>query len=142
VVPPGVEEWRGLFYDTERGNSASQEFTMAVVELTFDQILEAARQLPRSQRAKLARSLESLPDPAQARAALRAMRSGHRLGAKKRNRLSELLLKGNAGNLNAAESEELDGLVDEFEGKTLDLARAGAQESSRRRGAGNQSTRR
>jgi hypothetical protein len=37
--------------------------------------------------------------------------------------MSELLAKGNDGTLTAKESRELDALVDQFERKTLDMAR-------------------
>ena len=97
---------------------------MAGMELTYKQVLAAARQLPGPQRKKLAQTLESPPKSPQARAAFQALREGHRLGPKKRKRLSALLAKGNAGTLTDAESEELNLLVDEFERKTLELARA------------------
>ena len=90
----------------------------------YKHILQAARQLPPSERKKLARALESGPSSSRVRAAFQALREGHRLGPKKRKRLSALLSKGNAGPLTDAESKELNRLVDEFEGKTLELARA------------------
>ena len=60
----------------------------------------------------------------QARAKARQLRPRYRLPAKQRERLSELLAKGNAGLLTAAESAELDRLVVAFEKKTHELALA------------------
>jgi hypothetical protein len=96
---------------------------LASVELTLEQIVDAVRQLPEAQRKELLRVLESLPTPAQARATARQIRESWRLRPKDRKRLTALLAKGNAGTLTAAESQELDRLVEQFEQNTLDMAR-------------------
>jgi hypothetical protein len=108
-----------------------QRFVMASVELTLDQLVDAARQLPEEKRKALLKAIENLPSPEQAHAAAKRLRGRFRLGAKKRKRLSELLFKGNAGTLSADDREELDHLVDEFERKTLELARAMADVGNR-----------
>lgn len=43
--------------------------------------------------------------------------------ARRRKRMSELLAKGNEGTLTPEESREIDALVDQFERKTLAMAR-------------------
>jgi hypothetical protein len=97
---------------------------LASVDLTPEQILDAARQLSEPDRKQLVRALQQLPTAQQARARARQLRPGYRLPEKQRERLSELLAKGNAGALSAAESAELDGLVEAFEKKTHELALA------------------
>jgi hypothetical protein len=105
---------------------------VATVELTPDQILDAARQLPAPARKRLVQALQQLPTAEQARALARHLRRGHRLPAKQRARLSQLLAKGNAGTLDAAESAELDKLVEAFEQKTHALAQELARSRQRR----------
>lgn len=97
---------------------------MAVVDLTYEQILKAARQLPERQRKELVKSLEASTLAEQARTALRRLRGAYRMGPKKRKHMSVLLQKGNAGTLTADEKAELNCLVDEFQDKSLALARA------------------
>ena len=97
---------------------------MASVDLTPEQILTAARQLPEPERRRLVRALQELPSAQQARAKAKQLRPRYRLPAKQRERLSELLAKGNAGLLSAAESAELDRLVEAFEKRTHELALA------------------
>src|SRR6266436_2243421 len=104
---------------------------MATVDLTLDQILEAVRQLPEAQRKSLVEAIERLPTPEEARDAARRLRGTCRMEKKQSKRMSELLLKGNAGTLTREESEELDCLAEEFEKRTLDLARAIADTGSR-----------
>jgi len=104
---------------------------LASVDLTPDQILDAARQLPAPERERLLRALQGLPKPQQARVRAGQVRGGYRLPAKQRERLSELLAKGNAGTLSAAESAELDRLVAAFEKKTHELALAIGRAASR-----------
>ena len=95
---------------------------MATVELTPDQILDAARQSPGPARERLVQALQRLPTPEKARALARRLCRDHRLPAKQRARLGQLLAKGNAGTLNAEESAELDRLVEAFEQNTHALA--------------------
>ena len=103
---------------------------MATVDLTLDQLIEAVRQLAGSQRERLLREIENLPSPDQARAAARRLRGTFRMNPQQRKRMAELLFKGNSGTLAAEESDELDRLVDEFERRTLDMARAVASTHS------------
>lgn len=104
---------------------------MASIDLTPEQILQAARQLSEAERKRLVVALQDHPTPQQARARARDLRRNYRLSPKRRERLGELLAKGNAGTLSAAESLELEGLVDAFEKKTYDLALALGQSKSR-----------
>ena len=92
---------------------------MAITKLTYDQVLAAARRLPAAERHQL---VTALAEPA--RAAAQRLRQQYRMGDQRRARLSELLQKGNAGTLTAAERAEAARLVDEFEQRTLDLAQA------------------
>ncbi|HUY36416.1 MAG TPA: hypothetical protein VMV69_27010 [Pirellulales bacterium] len=95
---------------------------MATVDLTLSQIIDAVRQLPAAQRERLLKEIEGLPDPDTVRNVAQRIRGAFRLPMAQRRRMSELLVRGNAGTLTAVESEELDHLVDEFERKTLEMA--------------------
>ena len=97
---------------------------MATVELSFAQLRDALLQLPEPQRRQLLEDLQRLPTPEEARQAAQRLRSTFRLPARQRKRMSALLAKGNDGALTAAESQELDALVEQFELQTLDMARA------------------
>jgi hypothetical protein len=97
---------------------------MASVELTLDQILDAVRQLPQPQRQRLLQEIGKLPSAEAARAAAKKLRGTYRMEKRDRKRISELLTKGNAGALTPVESEELNRLVDDFETRTLEMARA------------------
>ena len=96
---------------------------MATVELTLEQLRDAIIQLSTPQRRKLLADLKRLPSAEEARAAARRMRNTFRMAHHQRKRMGELLTKGNEGTLTLEESRELDTLVDQFEGKTLELAR-------------------
>lgn len=91
---------------------------------TIEEILTEVRQLPDLQRQKLLQKIEALPSSEAALAAARKLRGKYRMGAGKRQRMSELLSRGNAGTLTAAEKQELNALVAEFEQKTVALAEA------------------
>ncbi len=97
---------------------------MATVELTLEQLREAIIQLPEPQRRRLLDDIQRLPSPDAARGMAQQVRGTFRMNAKDRARMSELLEKGNDGKLTAAESKELNSLVDEFEERTLQMARA------------------
>lgn len=87
---------------------------MATVELTIEQILTAVRQLSPKELDRLKNEIGSSggpPMPGQ-------------LSTPKGKRMSQLLIKGNEGKLTEAESRELDRLVEDFEERTLDMARA------------------
>lgn len=104
---------------------------MATAELTLDQILDTVRHWPAARQQTLVRALAELPTPEQALVAARRLRGRYRLTPKQRRRMSALLAKGNAGTLTAAEKRELDRLVEQFETKTLELARAIAGDGNR-----------
>jgi hypothetical protein len=97
---------------------------MATVELTLEQLREAIVQLPKPQRRKLLAEIEHTPTADEARESARRLRSTFRLTARQRERMAELLAKGNEDALTAEESRELDVLVDQFEYKTLAMTRA------------------
>ena len=103
---------------------SSSDQTVASIDLTPEQILDAARQLPEQERKRLVLALERLPTREKARAMARKLRDGYRLPTKQRERLGELLAKGNEGALSAGESAELDALVEAFEKRTHELALA------------------
>ncbi|MGE0822551.1 MAG: hypothetical protein AB7G75_32095 [Candidatus Binatia bacterium] len=96
---------------------------MATVDLTLKQLREAIVQLPKSQRQKLLADIARTPTPDEAREKARRVRSTFRMPARQRERLATLLAKGNAGTLTTEENRELDALVDQFEDKTLAMAR-------------------
>ncbi len=97
---------------------------MATVELTLEQLRDAIIQLPDSQRQRLLEDIERIPAAEDARRMASELRGTFRMNAHNRARMSELLAKGNEGTLSAAESRELNALVDEFEQRTLQMARA------------------
>jgi hypothetical protein len=105
---------------------------MATVDLTFSQIVDAVRQLPAIERERLLKEIDRLPRSDAARRAAQRIRGNYRLSATKRRRMSELLSKGNGGTLSADESVELDGLVEEFEQKTLEMAESLARKTKPR----------
>ena len=96
---------------------------MATVELTLEQLREAIVQLPKPQRQKLLADIARTPTPDEAREKARRVRSTFRMPARQRERMATLLAKGNEGTLTTNESRELDALVDQFEDKTLAMAR-------------------
>jgi hypothetical protein len=96
---------------------------MATVELTLEQLRDAIVQLPKPQRRKLLAEIERTPTADEAREGARRLRDTFRLTARQRGRMADLLAKGNEGALTAEESRELDALVDQFEHKTLAMAR-------------------
>jgi hypothetical protein len=96
---------------------------MATVELTLEQLRDAIVQLPKPQRQKLLAEIERTPTADEAREKARRLRDTFRLPARQRERMTELLIKGNEGALTVEESQELDALVDQFEHKTLTMAR-------------------
>jgi hypothetical protein len=96
---------------------------MATVELTLEQLCDAIVQLPKPQRRKLFAEVKRVSPTEEVRAAARRIRNTFRLNAHQRERMADLLAKGNEGTLTAKESRELDALVDQFESKTLDMAR-------------------
>ena len=96
---------------------------MATVELTLEQLRDAIVQLPKPQRQKLLADLARTPTPDEAREKARRVRSTFRMPARQRARMTTLLAKGNEGTLTTEESRELDALVDQFEDRTLAMAR-------------------
>lgn len=97
---------------------------MATVELTLDQIVGAVEQLSLKEREELQRRIASLETSSGA-AKQRPM------GRRQKKRMSELLLKANAGPLTSEEDTELNALVGEFESLTLHNAQALLQQEER-----------
>jgi hypothetical protein len=95
---------------------------MPTVELTFDQVVHAVRELPASDRRRLLNEVFSRPETTEVRVAAKRLRKKHQADPKQRKRMSDLLAKGNAGTLTADESRELDALVADFERRTVALA--------------------
>ena len=100
---------------------------MASVELTVEQIVDAARQLADDDRVRLIAALVEKPKGDAARHVLEQLRDQFRMEPKRQQRMSALLAKGNEGKLTPQERAELDELVDEFQQRSLDLAQAVAQ---------------
>jgi hypothetical protein len=131
VTAHGVEEAVAGLFDEPRGGIIPSQVGhcfkdrwVATTMPTIEEILQDVRQLPEPQRRKLLREIEALPRSEGALHAARKLRGKYRLGARKRQRMSELLSRGNAGTLTSAEKRELNGLVSEFEQQTLALAEA------------------
>lgn len=104
--------------------SFREGFVVASVDLTFEQILEAARQLPEAQRKGLVQALKTPVTQEQVLELAKRVRPTFRMDAKKRKRMSLLLQKGNGGKLTPDQGKELEALVAEFEINTLEMARA------------------
>ncbi len=96
---------------------------MATVELTLEQLRDAIVQLPNPQRQKLLAEIARTPTPNKAREKARLLRPTFRMPARQRERMEELLAKGNEGTLSSEENRELDALVDQFEDKAFAMAR-------------------
>lgn len=95
---------------------------MPTIQLTFEQVVEAVRQLPERDRGRLLREVSPQADPQGLHAAASRLRKKYQASPKKRRRISDLLAKGSAGELTAKESRELDQLVDDFERRTVAMA--------------------
>jgi hypothetical protein len=95
---------------------------MATVELTFKQILEAARQLSSAQQKNLTESLAAKPSPDEVRKVAHRLRPAFRLSPKKRRRMSNLAAKRSAGTLTKQEQAELNDLVEEITENNLRFA--------------------
>lgn len=103
---------------------------MATIGLTCDQVLQAATQLPEVKRRQLASALMGVPTGEKAIELLEVLGPQFRLSPDRQKRLSTLLGKANAGTLTANERRELDGLVEEYESRRLELAKAVARQPS------------
>lgn len=113
---------------------------MATAELTFDELRAAIVRLPPAQRRQLLDSVPRLPTPEEAIETLARIRGKYRLEPQRKRRLSELLDKGNEGELTTAEARELNELVDEVEQNLVKVAGAVSRATSARgkgRRAGN-----
>ena len=106
---------------------------MVGAQLTYAQVLEAARRLPLGQRKSLVEDLTAPPSRSQALKVARRLRPAFRLSAKKQKRLSLLLEKGNAGELSDAQRIELDTLVEEVLDKREEFAQAVGNTLGKRR---------
>jgi|GEM_PF-6782267 len=96
---------------------------MATVELTLEQLREAIVQLPKPQRQKLLAEIARTPTPDEAQEKVRRVRNTFRMPARQRGRTATLLAKDNEDTFTIEESRELDALVNQFEDKTLAMAR-------------------
>jgi hypothetical protein len=96
---------------------------VATVELTLEQLREAIIQLPETQRQRLLEEIQCTATANEARRLARELQGTFRMNVEQRARMSKLLDKGNEGTLSASESRELNALVDEFEQRTLQMAR-------------------
>lgn len=97
---------------------------MASVELSYDQILQAARQLPAAERNNLVKALEARPSPDEILKVARRLRPKFRLSPSKRRRMDRLVDKRSEGTLTATERAELDALVEEIDENTLRMSQA------------------
>ncbi len=95
---------------------------MPTIQLTFEQVAEAVRQLPEGDRRRLLSEIGPRPDPETLRAAANQLRKKYQAKPPQRKRLSALLAKGGAGTLSIQESGELDQLVEDFERRNVALA--------------------
>jgi len=101
---------------------------MATVDLSLEQLLDAIRQLPASERMRLRTAIDRIPPAEEARQRVRNVYGTYRMPSKQRKRMSTLLGKGNAGTLTAGESRELDRLIEGFENRTLAMGEAMARD--------------
>ena len=95
---------------------------MPTIQLTFEQVAEAVRQLPEGDRQRLLSEVSLRPNPERLHAAAGRLRKKYQAKPKQQKRMSELLAKGNAGTLTASENRELDQLVEDYERRTAAMA--------------------
>jgi hypothetical protein len=95
---------------------------MPTIQLTYEQVVEAVRQLPAGERRRLLSEVTMRPDPKVLQARTARLRKKYQAKPKQQKRMSELLAKGGAGTLTAAESRELDQLVEDYERRTVAMA--------------------
>jgi hypothetical protein len=95
---------------------------MPTIQLTFEQVAEAVRQLPESDRRRLLDEVNPRPSPELLRAATERLRRKYRAKPRQQKRMSDLLAKGSAGTLTVEENRELDQLVEDFERRTVAMA--------------------
>ena len=95
---------------------------MSTIQLTFEQVAEAVRQLPERDRRRLLSEIRPRPDPDTLRATANQLRKKYQAKPPQRKRMSALLAKGSAGTLSVQESRELDQLVQDFERRNVALA--------------------
>jgi hypothetical protein len=106
----------------EIGCTSTWRPPIPTIQLTFEQVAEAVRQLPESDRQRLLNEVSPRPDPQALREATDRLRKKYRAKPRQQKRMSELLAKGSAGELTAEESCELDQLVEDFERRTVAMA--------------------
>lgn len=113
---------------------------MATIELTLEQIVDAAQQLPDGDRLHLISQLVQHSRGDNTHAALEQLRPQFEMPPLAQRRMSALLAKGDAGTITAKERVELTDLIDDFQQRSLELAEAvservtGASRGSPRRG--------
>ena len=97
---------------------------MATVELTFEQVLDAAQQLPDEERVALVCQLFERPAAGQSRQDLEDLRLQFEMPLTQQQRMSALAAKSRARTMTPPEREELDGLANDFRDRALAMARA------------------
>lgn len=102
---------------------------MATVDLTLQQILDAVEQLSPAEKKRLQRELDRSEVADKLDVGIKQM------PRRRARRMSELLLKANAGEFTSKEDTELGALVDDFESLTLENAQALLEGKSRKAGS-------
>lgn len=92
---------------------------MPTIQLTFEQMVDAVRQLPERDRRRLLSEVAPQSDPERLRETASRLRKKYQASPRKQKRMSDLLAKGSAGELTPQESRELEQLVDDFERRTV-----------------------
>jgi hypothetical protein len=95
---------------------------MPTIQLTFDQVVEAVRQLPEGDRRRLLSAVGLPPKGERPRAVAGRLRKKYQAKPKQQKRMSEPLVKGSAGTLTAEENRELNLLVEDYERRTVEMA--------------------
>ncbi len=97
---------------------------MATIELTLEQIVDAAQQLKDGERLHLISELVNRNRRKEATKAVEELRPQYEMPRKTQRRMSVLLTRSNEGVITAAERSELATLVDEYQQRSLELAQA------------------
>ncbi|MDA1052083.1 MAG: hypothetical protein O3C40_16580 [Planctomycetota bacterium] len=97
---------------------------MATIQLTLEQIVDAAQQLPDEDRVHLISALVQHSRGKKAREALEELRPRFGMPQPAQRRMSALLAKSNGGTITAKERAELATLIGDFQQRSLELAEA------------------
>lgn len=95
---------------------------MPHVELTFDQLREAVRRLPASQKEEILEDVVNDSLPAGVVKLARKLRHKHRLTPRQQQRMNRLVAKRNEGTLSPEEQSELNDFVDEIDRRMVAMA--------------------